>query len=1157
MTRITPHQQHIAMSRTDIKCSIGYCAIPTAKVQLLALRYGLIEPGAATDNAPAPYSLKTRPVGLRLMRNGYLYVLNHATHQLHEYKMEEGSIDDEHPMLFARNAVLYVNYSQTQWSLKKCAQVTASPADRLHFMQRIDLGAAKFLVGGDHLYTRNQVEAWLPEVAHYATPRYARKPKQHDPQDAPLPEPETRPYLWESSPLFRDTHIGEFIGQIHDQYIDNTFFMAVHDDLGVMQDLAHYQDRVLEWMDDWAKSGEREGANQRDYVLASYIQALTHIALGELDNVLQNALDPSIKTMAEALAQRPDAERERIRQALSDVINDPQRMVATPDFQQARVRLQEQISEIRHHPQTEPILTLQRQTLLSLYPGLQRITAEFFDTHTHAIWALKTEQTLRLQQQLYGANFGQRGINELIDRDAMDADLASHSAHLKRWNDLLDQITADRVHLLTRDHFHKAAWYYDASDEQQCIAAFANHYACLKDICRTEYADAAVHEWLQSNPHYSRPLFETLALSQQTSLIAQYSTFGNAAYGFLYNVPEAIKQLRGIEEGLLPNLDTLPENTQGLARSVSYLFDSALALGLNRAVETLSQASKNLPLPIHEVLLRHMPKAMYLKLVEAAYHNHVTFILATAKELNALRHEMGNYVQGLENLKRLNNLRRQYTYPNGERHIKAGEYQQRTTALRQDLSLYSARFAQALSPFGEHPNEPVMRRTDETVSRSGLRINLPKAQQLEAEKMMHSLRAGYEGTSTLGKLGDGLGLLVFFVQLVNLWQVNEEIRNVPGDPKEKERLYSSFAATSYAGFSIAQSITNNGLNNRARQLKGIAQNGAINNIYITMSKLNLTLGGLGYLFGIWASSMGYSINKKNVAHSLLGKNLNALMAARLSLLGSTGQLGASLYGGVMTSTVLIDSIIKFGDPEKIKSVLIKNGPALYKAFGRTTIIGTLFTAIEWIGTWLYNRFNTTPHDEWLLTTPWGLDTTRRQSLALKSYQSSLQHIAQTPFAIVVHTHKTKEIMLILPAITLDLLIPPAAAYASHVVRIGAFDIRSRIQDKGHPLETWTAVSERICDRVELISPYPLSLRVLPVRVGQATGFEKQAMVLVVQILTLLEKPKIEGEYELQEYNLWVDLESEGTYQPIAIPYKTQRDELQYLDPLLLVASHQS
>ena len=71
MTRIKPHQQHIAnkaamaMSRTDIKCSIGYCAIPTAKVQLLALRYGLIEPGAATDNAPAPYSLKTRPVGLR------------------------------------------------------------------------------------------------------------------------------------------------------------------------------------------------------------------------------------------------------------------------------------------------------------------------------------------------------------------------------------------------------------------------------------------------------------------------------------------------------------------------------------------------------------------------------------------------------------------------------------------------------------------------------------------------------------------------------------------------------------------------------------------------------------------------------------------------------------------------------------------------------------------------------------------------------------------------------------------------------------------------------------------------------------------------------------------------------------------------------------
>jgi hypothetical protein len=42
---------------------------------------------------------------------------------------------------------------------------------------------------------------------------------------------------------------------------------------------------------------------------------------------------------------------------------------------------------------------------------------------------------------------GQRGINDLIDREAMDNALFAHRQSLQRWNTLLEHITADRTAL--------------------------------------------------------------------------------------------------------------------------------------------------------------------------------------------------------------------------------------------------------------------------------------------------------------------------------------------------------------------------------------------------------------------------------------------------------------------------------------------------------------------------------------------------------------------------------------------------------------------------------------------------------------------------------------------------------------------------------------
>ncbi|WP_205966207.1 hypothetical protein, partial [Pseudomonas viridiflava] len=55
-----------------------------------------------------------------------------------------------------------------------------------------------------------------------------------------------------------------------------------------------------------------------------------------------------------------------------------------------------------------------------------------------------------------------------------------------------------------------------------------------------------------------------------------------------------------------------------------------------------------------------------------------------------------------------------------------------------------------------------------------------------------------------------------------------------------------------------------------------------------------------------------------------------------------------------------------------------------------------FTALELGGNYIYNYYNTSAHDQWLQTTPWGKDAGKRKSLSLAEYQLSLVAITQAP-----------------------------------------------------------------------------------------------------------------------------------------------------------------
>lgn len=210
MTLTNPN--HLDLRRSDAKSALGVCPLRKPKVQLLPLRYGLVErldPAAALS---LPYQTTSRPMGIRLVRDGWLYVIDNTSGYLHEYRVENGEVsqfvwqgneasqdhrqgmETQHVLLFSRATTLHIAYSEVQWTAHKCSKMIDSRPDRDHFMQCVDLSSADCVKGGTHLLTYAQAKQWLAEVA---------EPPSSIAPSAGFHPQEIQDYVWEDTPLFK------------------------------------------------------------------------------------------------------------------------------------------------------------------------------------------------------------------------------------------------------------------------------------------------------------------------------------------------------------------------------------------------------------------------------------------------------------------------------------------------------------------------------------------------------------------------------------------------------------------------------------------------------------------------------------------------------------------------------------------------------------------------------------------------------------------------------------------------------------------------------------------------------------------------------------------------------------------------------------------
>ena len=1105
--------------------SLGACPLRQTHVQLLPLRYGVVEkPLDPSTELKLPYALTTRPLGIRLLRDGWLYLIDSVTGHLHEYQVLNGLVSallhkgakvdndqrtpiEERPALvFSRRSTLHVTFAEVQWTAAKCAQVLDSRDEREHFMQAVELGPVHCQTGGEHLLTVEQGKQWLAEIAtdparQVQAAQDRVEQETESPPDAVLlptvhvsdaPEHEREPYLWEQPQRFREAHIGEFLGRVRPAYQDDTLFLVVHDDLGVLRDLAEYQDTVVGWVDDWSNADH----NERDYLLACYIQSLSQLSPADIGNLAEASDDPRVQALFGDLEQLPEPDREHTRKALLDYLNKGGKVESLdapvpPALEQARKEAHAEAFKLAKYQGATPDFTAHSRASDEAdrrYYARQHFKVapdEFVERHLDTLIKLSQEQNKRIIDVLEGSSFsGKRGVNDFIDRPAMDAALFQHRDDLGRWNRLLERITADRNLLVGAGRFLRSAWYYDAQDQQQLHQAFSAEYACLKDICRSDHASEKMLGFLEQHPELTRPLFYTLPLRLQPERAAQYATLFNAGMGMFNNLPHWLGELQKIEQAHLPALDDLPEHTRAVADAAQHSLSPALNLGLSRALEGFDLSGEKIP-DLDE-LFRRLPKALSGRILDAAKTTGVTFTVASPAEQAALQTNLKELLRERDYLKTLTRERNQLTHNKsraGHKTPRAVELQGEIVRVRGQLTQLEGRLAGALSPIAELPDQSA-RLYGATPARAGVTVVFPPAQQLEVRSLLKDIRQGVSSVPN-GKLirSEGMGLLVFLVQGVNLVSVIRELTNQSRNKRVWMPVFNAAMTTGAAGFTAAQSLADTALKARSAALVAGLQHHALQNVHVQMGKLHVGLGFFTYLFG-FASSMVSLINHhQNWQQATRSGNAAAQNSAALATAGAAGMTTVNAYGLSHTGRAAFNVLIAKNTAART-AAWAAAGTRLSTVFFRFNLAGALFTILELGGTWLYNRYNLSAHDKWLKTTPWSLDSETRGNHTLDEYQRYLAYLLNAPYAqLGPNDHDSwlknlllkaqpSDIHLVLPRLKLNDFQPPLSGHPTHRLGIGAHRIAIPLHSRGTPRERKDVISEEVANSLRIVQTGP-------------------------------------------------------------------------------------
>lgn len=1075
-------------------------------VHLLPIRYGRVEVAPADTDPGYPYSLTSRPLGYRLLRYGYLYVLDADTGELHEYLHENGELTGHNggKLEYPKQHTLYVCFADVPLTERKKAQILDSQEERAHFMQEIDLASASPVSGGEHLLTPEQAKQWVAEFGEDYTPD---APENGHPQ-------ESEPYHWENQPYYHKSRFGKLIKQQAVEDPDNCLCLVLRDDVGVMLDLAQHQDDVVGWIGDWAEGGDEPGHTERDYMLGAWIESMTLIN----DHALETAGERPGGEPFQSLYESTD---EAQRQSIYDYLE------VRRDYRGPQPMGPE--TYLREHHGDNPLVRAQ----LAMIDALGQAN---YDQHRDTI----NQLNLQNYYQLNGAKLGQRGINELIDRPRMDAFMAAQRAKLARWQGLLADITDDRATLLCDSRFHQAAWYFDVADEKQLEAALDLNYACVKDLCRTDEAAEKVLAWLEENPRYSHPLFHTLPKAAQAPDAEPSTTYfgiAGAGYSLVTRAAEWARRLAEAEAGHLPDLELRSQEIQAKAAAIGDTLAPAASKGIARAMEQLYQGIEANRIPPLDDLFRDLPYFFKGKMLKVIQAGEVEFRVASEPELATFRQNLEQLLSLNERLESLAHDHDVAKATHGHKSERAQSIVNEFKATREEQRALGRRLAGALSPVEE--TNTGLRLEPATTGRAGIALLMPAASQQQMGTLMGHLRQGLTSAPRVNLLGDGLGVLVFVAQLVNFVNVVSEAKAQSSGAISYCKFIESFVATAGAGFLAAQSLADTALSSRAQTLANSWQRSAVQSVHIQMGRLHVGLGIFAYGAGAISAAIGTYKHASNWLEAVRTGNAQAQLGATLGMVGSGGLTATNLYGLNQTRIAAME-VWRAADKAGAWATA---GTRLSSLFVRLNIAGLVFTVFELGGTWLYNRYNLSERDQWLQTTPWSREPGQIHNGSLEEYEQAFAQLGNSLSLEKVPAEEQDgkdQLVLNCHALTAAGLIEPLDQPAPRRVWLSAWRIRPERSGwfRDTP-ETWVRCSHDILTSLEVREGSGhLQLAFSPPNHSKSgPDPETSDLALMVRLDTL----HSENRYTQEVYMLKVTPDSDWPVTPVREPPQDKED----------------
>ena len=630
--------------------------------------------------------------------------------------------------------------------------------------------------------------------------------------------------------------------------------------------------------------------------------------------------------------------------------------------------------------------------------------------------------------------------------------------------------------------------------------------------------------------------------------------------GWFNNLPLWLAELNKIERPHLPALDDLPEHTRTVADAARHSLSPALNQGLSQVLEGFDLTGEKIP-DLDE-LFRKLPKALSGRILDAARTTGVTFTVASPAEHAALQTQLKELLRERDYLQVLTRERNQITHNKnrqGHKTPRAVELQDEILRVRRQLTLLEGRLASALSPIAELPDQSV-RLHGATQARAGVTVVFPPAQQMEVRSLLKDIRLGVQGVPN-GELirSEGMGLLVFLVQGVNLVSVIKELTKQSKNKRVWMPVFNSAMATGAAGFAAAQSLADTALKAQSTDLVAGLQRHALQNVRVQMGKMHVGLGLFTYGFGLVASLSSFNAQQQKLQQAIRTGDRAEQSSAAIATIGAGGMTSVNAYGLSHTVHATL-KVLTAQDAAVRTTAWAAAGTRLSTVFFRFNLAGALFTILELGGTWLYNRYNLSAHDKWLKTTPWSLDSDKRGDHALDEYRRYLDYLLNAPYAqLGPNEHdswlknlllkaKPSDIHLVLPRRKLSDFQPPLNGKPIHRLGIGARRLSVPLHSRGVPQERKEVISDEVAASLRLVQAEPDRL-VLCLRYPANPDAEFTPASETLELAVCVETLSANGIWEPRTQVIRINPRSVGRFPVLPIQSVSEHP------PLLLVETH--